>query len=160
MPEHPSPELVTNPELHLATVRAQVTGDEIRSLYDGAFPKIFGALGRAGIAPAAVPLGVMHGEPGATFDISVAVPVAEPFAGDGEVRGETIPEGPAARLLALGDYDGLGAAYGKLYSWIEEQGLVPTGLAWEEYLTEPAPGGDPSLNETAIWVQVSQPVEP
>lgn len=160
MSEQLTPELVTNPELHLASVRARVKLEEIRGLFDSAFPKIFAALGKAGIAPASAPLGVTHGEPGESFDMSVAVPVAVTFVGDGEVHGETIPEGRAARLLALGSYDGLGAAYGKLYAWIEEQGLVPTGLAWEEYLTEPEPDGDASKNETMLWVQVSQPVEP
>lgn len=160
MSEQPTPELVTNPELHLATVRARVRGDEIRSLFDRAFPMIFAALGKAGIAPAAAPLGVTHGEPGETFDMSVAVPVSAPFAGDGEVRPETIPEGRAARLVVRGDYSGLGPAYERLYAWIDEQGLAPTGLAWEEYLTEPTPNRDPSHNETALWVQVSQPVEP
>ncbi|MBL5975615.1 MAG: AraC family transcriptional regulator [Candidatus Leucobacter sulfamidivorax] len=152
----PSPEVVDNPELHLAVVRATVSGDKLPELFDRGFPLVFAALGRAGIAPVSAPLGVMHGEPTNEFDISVAVPVADPFAGDGEVRAETIPAGRAARLLVRGDYEGLGEAYGRLYGWIAAQGFVPTGLAWEEYLTEPEPGGDPAQNETMIWVQVAE----
>lgn len=148
--QFPVPEIVERPEQHLAVVRETVAFDAIPGLYDRAYPEIFGALGRAGIAPAAAPMGVMHGQPGAELDLSVAVPVAAPFAGDGMVSAETIPAGRAATLIVRGDYGLLAAAYEHLFAWIAEQGLTPTGLSWEQYLTEPEPGGDPAQNETLI----------
>lgn len=144
------PEVVERPAQHLAVVRQTVSFDAIPGLYDKAYPAIFGALARAGITPAAAPMGVMHRQPGPELDLSVAVPVAEPFAGDGEVSSETLPAGRAATLLVRGDYSLLAAAYEHLFGWIAEQGLTPTGLSWEQYLTEPAPGGDPAANETLI----------
>ena len=150
----PAPEIREVGEQHLAVVRDQVAFPDIPGLYDRAYPLIFGALAAAGIAPSAPPMGVTHGEPGDRLDLSVAVPVAEPFAASGEVVGETIPAGRAATLLVRGDYAQLGAAYEHLYTWIGTQGLAPSGIAWEQYLTEPQPGGDPALNETQLAVML------
>lgn len=148
--QFPDPQIVAQPERHLAVVRDTVAFDGIPALYDRAYPAIFGALGRAGIAPAAPPMGVVHGSPGDTLDLSVAVPVAEPFTGDGEVDSETLPARRAATLLVRGDYARLAAAYEHLFSWVATQGLTPAGVSWEQYLTEPKPGGDPSENKTLI----------
>ncbi|MCW2287795.1 GyrI-like domain-containing protein [Leucobacter luti] len=154
-PEFPAPELVEQPEIHLAVVRDTVAFDAIPSLYDRAYPLIFAALGSAGIQPSAPPMGVIHGAPGDTLDLSVAVPIAAPIAATGEVHGETLPASRAATLLVRGDYALLGSAYGYLYGWIAEQGHDVSGIAWEQYLTEPVPGGDPALNETLLAVYLA-----
>ncbi|WP_427868919.1 GyrI-like domain-containing protein [Leucobacter luti] len=146
-------------EQQLAVVRATVAAADMPALYDRAFPLLFGALGAAGVAPAAAPMGVVHGAPGETFDLSVAVPVgscagaeagSDASFASGEVTAETLPAGRAATLLVRGGYDRLGAAYEHLFSWVSAQGLTPAGLSFEQYLTEPEPGGDPALNETLI----------
>ena len=149
------PRVAELPEQHLAVVREVVTFDRIPGLYDRAYPLIFAALGAAGITPSAAAMGVVHGTPSDSLDLSVAVPVAEPFAGAGEVVGETIPAGRFATLLVRGDFSQIGPAYGRLYAWAAEQGLTTTGLASEQYLVEPKPGGDPEANETLLAVQLA-----
>ncbi|KTR85810.1 GyrI-like domain-containing protein [Leucobacter chromiiresistens] len=151
-----APEIETRPEVHLAVVRETVPFERIPELYDRAYPQIFAALDAAGIAPAAAPLGVMHGSPTAAgLDLSVAVPIPHPLAEPrGDVTGETLPAARTAVLLLRGDFSGLAAAYERLYAWIEAQGERAAGLAWEQYLTEPQPGGDPASNETLIGVQL------
>lgn len=158
MTEHafPTPEIRALPEQHLAVVRERVTFDRIRGLYDRAFPMIFAALRAAGLTPASAPMGVMHGDSSDALDLSVAVPVASPFAAAGEVTGETIPAGRAATLLVRGDYELIAPAYGALFAWIAEHGLTPSGTAWEQYLTEPQPGGDAAANETLIAVLLQE----
>lgn len=152
-----SPTLSERDAGHLAVVRETVHMDAIPGLYDRAFPQIFAALDSAGLAPSGAPLGVVHGEPGTTIDLSVAVPVAVPFTpdGDDEVHGETLPSGTVATLLVRGDYNGLTDAYAFLFEWIAEAGHTPSGVAWEQYLTEPEPGGDPALNETLLGVHLA-----
>lgn len=153
-----APEIVDRPEIHLAVVRATVAFSEIPALYDRAYPLIFGALAAAGIAPAAAPMGVVHGTPDDGLDLSVAVPVREPFSApaeaSAEVSAETIPASRTATLLVRGDYEQLSGAYQRIHAWIAEQGFEPTGVSWEQYLTEPKPGGDPSENETLVGVLV------
>lgn len=150
----PTPELVQLPEQHLAVVRATVAMDEIPALYDNGYPAIFAALARAGVQPVAAPMGVTHGEPGEKLDLGAAVPVAEPIVADGDVRPEVIPAGRAATLLVKGDYGQIPDAYAYLFSWIADQSLKLRGIAWEQYLTEPEPGGDPALNETLLGALV------
>ncbi|UBH06195.1 hypothetical protein K8P10_001706 [Leucobacter sp. Psy1] len=152
-----TPEIVRCPEQHLAVVRDRVPMSGIPNLFDRAFPAIFAAMETAGVKPAGPALGVTHGEPTETIDISAAVPLAAPFASvqstvdGGGVTAETLPEGRAATLFVRGDYAQLGDAYAHLHGWVAEQGLTPTDLSWEQYLTEPEPGGDPALNETRIY---------
>lgn len=151
------PEIEQRPEMHLAVVRETVPFHRIPELYDRAYPKIFAALEAAGVTPAAAAMGVMHGSPSADgLDLSVAVPILHPLAeSDGEVTTETLPSARTATLLLRGDFSGLSAAYEKLYAWISDQGEQPTDIAWEQYLTEPEPGGDPASNETLIGVQLA-----
>lgn len=148
------PEIDARPEMHLAVVRESVPFERIPELYDRAYPMLFRALAEAGISPAAAPMGVMHGSPTAAgLDLSVAVPIPRPYTGtDGEIATETIPAARTATMLMRGDFSGLSAAYERLYAWISDQGEHPSGIAWEQYLTEPEPGGDPELNETLIGV--------
>ncbi|QIM16521.1 GyrI-like domain-containing protein [Leucobacter insecticola] len=150
----PTPEIKEMPEMHLVVVREKVAMSDIPSLYDRAYPTIFGTLGAAGIAPVAPPMGVFHGEPGGVLDLSVAVPVAEPFADTVEVTGETLPAARVATMMVHGDFSHLAPAYEHLGRWVTEQGLEAAGIAWEQYLTEPKPGGDPALNETLIAVHL------
>lgn len=158
MTEHtlPTPEIRDLPEQHLAVVRERVAFDQIRDLYDRAYPLIFEALAAAGQTPASAPMGVTHGDLSDGLDLSVAVPVASPFASAGEVTGETIPAGRAATLLVRGDYELIAPAYGVLYAWIAEHGHTPSGVGWEQYLTEPQPGGDPAANETLLAVLLQE----
>lgn len=153
----PTPALIDYEAQELAAVRARVALDEIPALFDRAYPAIFAAIGRAGAQIAGAPMGVTRGEPGETLDLAAAVPVAEPFAADGEVLPERIPAGRVATLLVTGDYAQLADAYGHLFGWIAQQGLVPAGISWEQYLTEPEPGGDPALNETLLCALIDTP---
>ncbi|UOQ58519.1 GyrI-like domain-containing protein [Leucobacter allii] len=155
------PAIVEFSDIHLAVVRETVGFAEIPGLYDRAYPMLFSTLAAAGTAPAAAPMGVVHGGAGEALDLSVAVPLATGYvAGPGapaEVTAETIPGGRAARLLVRGDYSGIAAGYERLHAWLAELGETPDGLAWEQYLTEPEPGGDPAGNETLIAVRLRDP---
>lgn len=142
------------PERHLAVVRETVDVSSIRALYDRAFPALFAALSRHQIAPIAAPMGIIHGIPGDTLDLSVAIPVEEPFDGDGEVTAESLPAATVATMLLFGGYDRLTAAYGHLYGWLAENGLEAGDIAWEQYLSEPDSLGDPEANETLIGVHL------
>ncbi len=148
------PEIIQRPAIHTAAVRDTVALANIPAFYDRAYPLISRTLAAAGVSPSAAPMGITHGEPGELLDLSAAIPVADPFAATGEVIGETLPAGRTATLLVTGDYSQLADAYGYLYRWIGERSLTPSGLAWEQYLTEPHPDADPALNQTLLAVAI------
>lgn len=152
----PEPELVDLPARHLAVVRGTVSVEELASFYDRAFPQIFTALDAAGVVASDAPMAVTHGAPGASVDISVAVPLDADFPGaqDTTVTAETLPAARTVTLLVRGDYNLLADAFDHVLSWAQSRGLTPTGTSWEQYLTEPTPDGDPDANETLIGVLV------
>lgn len=152
--DFPTPELTERTEQHLAVVRETIPMDGIRDHYDRAFPLIFSTLGSVGVSPSGPAMAVTHGLPAETIDLSAAVPVESPIEVVGDVAPEVLPGGRAVTLLVRGSYDLIVAAYGHLFDWIAGQGLTPTGLAWEEYLTEPTPDGDPAANETLLGAYV------
>jgi effector-binding domain-containing protein len=55
-----------------------------------------------------------------------------------------------ARLVHQGGYDQLGAAWDRLRSWIDGQGLTPGRELWEVYVTEPSPDIDPATLRTEL----------
>jgi effector-binding domain-containing protein len=57
-------------------------------------------------------------------------------------------------MMLVGSYERLAEAYGHLYGWLAENGLEAGEIAWEQYLTEPEPNGDPELNETLIGIHL------
>lgn len=152
--QFPEPVLLQQPERHLAVVRQRVAFDGIPALFDRGFPAILAALSQAGVSPTDAPMGVTHGTPSDELDLSVAVPVDAPINPTGEVTPELLPGGTAATMLVRGDYALLASAYSYLFAWIEESGMTSIGIAWEQYLTMPEPGGDPALNETRIVILV------
>ena len=152
--DFPAPELAERPEQHLAVVRETVAMEDIPKLFDRAFPLILTTLGAAGISPSGPPMGVTHGMPDEKIDLAAAVPVDAPISADGEVTPETLPVGRTVTLMVRGGYDLITAAYEHLFDWITTEGLTPTGIVWEQYLTEPTPNGDPDANETLLGAHV------
>ena len=52
-----------------------------------------------------------------------------------------------------GGFDGLGASWARLGSWIESQGLSATDDRWEVYVTQPTPETDPQTLRTELnWL--------
>ncbi len=57
-------------------------------------------------------------------------------------------------MIMHGGYERLAAAYGYLYGWLAENGIEAGDIAWEQYLTEPRPDGDPDDNQTLIGIHL------
>ncbi|MFF3166410.1 GyrI-like domain-containing protein [Streptomyces sp. NPDC003273] len=55
----------------------------------------------------------------------------------------SLPGGRVARLTHFGSFDGLGASWERLGSWIQARGLSAGEDRWETYVTQPSPGMDP-----------------
>jgi GyrI-like small molecule binding domain len=66
--------------------------------------------------------------------------VSRRFDPVGEVVSSELPAGRAAHLVLAGPYDGLPAAWDRLFAWCEEQRLERAGINWQIYdEEEPAP---------------------
>ena len=136
---------VTLGPVPLAVVRHEgVSLDELRDLFDAAYPAIGGLFGSGDLVPAGPALAVYHGDPQESFDIEIGFPVVEPPAapitvGDLQVVGAVLPAGPALAATHLGSYDGLGEAWGRL---TRSTDVIPTGDWIEVYVSDPSSSAD------------------
>lgn len=72
-----------------------------------------------------------------TAEIEVAWPVAEPVKGTKEIKAYELPGGQMAHITHKGPYASCEPTYLRLFSWIEEKGLVISGPVREVYPNDP-----------------------
>ena len=103
------------------------------------FGLLMEGMGRAGAAPAGMPLIVYHGiiDEETDGDIEICVPVAELFETIGPVTSRTLEGGTMASTVHHGPYEEISAAYHTLTGWISEHGHEIVGPARETYLNDP-----------------------
>jgi effector-binding domain-containing protein len=53
-------------------------------------------------------------------------------------------------VVHAGGFDGLAAAWQRLFAWVGQHGMTPAGVFWEVYLTVPSPGMDPAGLRTEL----------
>lgn len=146
-------EITEEPARLVAVVRRVVPMAEIVTFYDNAYSEVAAALATAGHPPAGPALGWMHHD-----DNQEAIDIAAGFPAAGVEPGPLAPgievvEIPGGRALAAehqGSYDGLSEAWDALDKYRAAANLEARGDTIEEYLTEPAPDGDPALNRTRL----------
>jgi len=87
-----------------------------------------------------------------TIEAGLPVAALKPGAAAGsQVRGDTLPGGPAATTSHTGPYEGLSAAHAAMQQWIEAEGLKAAGAPWEVYVTDPADYPDPKDWKTDLF---------
>ncbi len=149
-PSEPRPELVDLPSVPTAVVAAVIAPDELVAFFDRSYGQIATVAAEQGIELGGAAFARYNGPPGERIDLEVGFPVERPVEGSGEVRAGTLPAGRVARVVHRGGFDGLGAAWAGLETWMGEQGLVPGPVLWEVYLTEPSPDMDPADLRTEL----------
>lgn len=144
--------LETEPDRLVAVLRETVAMDHLPEFYDRAYRAVGEAVAKAGGAVAGPALGWYHGGPSATVDVAAGLPVMGMSTGSigHGVQVVRIPGGSAVVAVHTGPYDGLPAAWEELERWRAENAGAGRGDFWEEYVTDPAPGGDPERTETRL----------
>ena len=85
-----------------------------------------------------------------TLDVGVPV-TGQHGTTDGDIKGATLPGGPAAFTTHVGPYDKLPEAVTALQQWITQQGLTASGGPWESYITDPGQYPDPKDWKTEVF---------
>ena len=152
MPEF---EIRSVPSQHIAAIKLRASMDAIGESMSRAFPKVFDAISKAGVAPAGPPLARYFSFGGPTIDFECAVPVATPFTGQGDVQPGQIGGDEAAHATHVGPYDTIGQTWGALMAWLEAQGHKPAGPGWESYVTDPSEELDPTKWVTEVYSPVA-----
>lgn len=102
-----------------------------------AYGAIMEYAGQLGVQPSGVPFVAYYNMDLEDLDMEIGFPFEQKLAGKGAIRAGEIPGGKAAVCLHVGPYDQLGAAYEALQKWIQANGYVPAGVAFEFYLNDP-----------------------
>jgi effector-binding domain-containing protein len=131
-------ELKTLPSLPALFIRTTTTMSKLGSLFEAAYQEILQHLERQGKFPAGPPFAHYYGMSADTFDIELGFPVSEDAEAGGGILSGPTPSGNAASCLYIGPYDEIESAYDALMKWVEENGLVLGGEAFEVYLDNPA----------------------
>lgn len=133
-----------------AAIRAEVPMDELRGVFDRAFPEVMRIVGEQGVAIAGPPFGFYPRMPTETVEVVVGFPVASPIAADGDVEPFELPGGRVVTGVHVGPYEELERTYGELTAWARGEGHQLRGAMWESYLSDPSAQPDPSTWQTRI----------
>jgi effector-binding domain-containing protein len=145
------PELVTIDAATTAVVRDMVRTAEFRDFFDASFQALGRTVAAQGVAVTGPAFGRYRGaEPGDALDIEVGFVTDRAVRSDGAVQAGALPGGRVARVVHTGAFDGLGASWERLRSWIAEQGLSAAEDRWEVYVTQPSPERDPRTLRTEL----------
>jgi effector-binding domain-containing protein len=114
-----------------------------------------------GLAPVGPPFVRYHAFGETETDVELGMPVAERATGEGRVKAGALPGGAAISTWHVGAHDRLGEAYGRLSTWLEENGREAASPGWEVYWwIDPGREPDPSSwPAPTLWrTELVQPV--
>ena len=141
-------ELAAQPVL---VVRRRVKQSDIAATLAEQLGRIFVYAQGAGAALAGQPYTrYIEWGPG-LLTIEIGLPIAAHVPGEGDIRADTLPAGPAAHTTHSGGYENLSEAHAAVQVWIEEKGLTQGAPPWEVYVTDPAEYPDPADWKTDLF---------
>lgn len=144
------PRIVETTEQHFAGLHLTVPREKIRTAMGPGIREVYAAVEAQGMGPAG-PWFTHHlKRPDAEFDFEICVPVRTPIAPAGRVRPGAWPAMRVARTVYRGEYEGLGAAWGKFTAWIAGEGLREAEDLWERYLIDPSCSQNPAAWRTEL----------
>ncbi len=128
---------------HTASIRAEVSSNDLADAMGNIFRAVKDALASQGIVPEGAPFARYHSF-GDTIDLEAGVMVSSPIMPIGDVKPSQLPAGPAAIAVHAGSYETLGATYAAMQTWLDASPHHPNGGPWELYITDPSAEPDPS----------------
>ena len=130
-------ELLDRPAQPALVVRTRTPASGLPQVIGQAYGAIMQHASQLGFQPSGAPFVAYYNMDMEDLDLEIGFPFEQKLAGKGNVLAGEIPGGKAAACLHVGPYDQLGAAYEALHKWMQANGHVPTGVAYEFYLNDP-----------------------
>ena len=91
---------------------------------------------------------------GHTMRAAAAMPVHAPLAGSGDIEPHILPGGRALTATHLGDYQGVGMAWQRVWDRARELGVEVRFGGWDVYANDPESVA-PAEIETRIYLPLS-----
>ncbi|SFJ59527.1 GyrI-like domain-containing protein [Cellulomonas sp. KH9] len=143
---------IDRPTVRIAAVRATVPAAELVAYFDRTYSTVGDVVRGQGWTLSGPALAWYRGMPADTVDVTGGFPVEGAPLGpvsDG-VEVMELPGGASLEATHTGPYDQLPAAWDRLEQERAALGVDGRGDFWEEYVTDPSPGGDPAANVTRL----------
>ncbi|MDX2192034.1 MAG: hypothetical protein NW201_01685 [Gemmatimonadales bacterium] len=150
------PEIVDVPAVPAAVIEIVVARTEMPRVMRPAIAELLGVLQAQGLRPSgprfAHHLEITH----EAFHFELGFPVEGTVTPAGRVRPGMLPAARIGRAVYTGPYPGLHAAWEAFDDALTADGWTLAPQVWEEYLTGPEGGGDPSTFRTRFNRPVSR----
>ncbi len=130
-------ELLDRPSQPALVIRTRAPVESLPPVLGQAWGAIIEYAGQLGIHPSGGPFVAYYNMDMQDLDMEIGFPFGEKAVGKGDILAGEIPGGKAAAYLHVGPYDQLGVAYETLQQWMQTNGYMPTGVAYEFYLNSP-----------------------
>ncbi|MFG2330937.1 GyrI-like domain-containing protein [Streptomyces sp. NPDC048604] len=151
-PSVPEPAVVLLDPETTAVVRGVVPMDGLRDFFDTSFGALARTVAAQEVDVLGPAFGLYHGAFGDPVDLEVGFVTGRAVRPEAGVVPGSLPGGRAARLTHVGSFDGLGASWERLGSWMRARGLTAGEDRWETYVTQPSPDMDPDdLRTELTW---------
>ncbi len=138
------------PLQHTLVIRRRVAPEQIGDALGELLPTVFGYAQEIGAPLAGQPL-VRYLELGmGSMLIEAGMPVETACPGRDEIVASTVGGHRVATTIHVGAYDRLSETYREIESWMDREGMRPTGAPWEQYLTDPTETPDVAAWRTAV----------
>lgn len=131
-------ELQEHPVRPILSIRFRSPVQDLPTHFGRVWGSLMEYLGTLGEYPTGAPFAVYYNMDMQDLDIEAGFPVARPLPGRGEIQPSEIPGGMFAVCHYTGPYDQVGPAYEELTQFVQQQGYIPSGVAYEWYLNDPA----------------------
>jgi len=140
--------IVTVDRQPTVVVKARVPFAEIPQAQRAARAKVAAAL--PSLDTGALGMGCTRWLPpqGGALPMEMGTIVARAIEARGEIVPSELPAGRAVHSVMVGPFDGMGAAWQKLFDWVQAEKLKPAGINWEVYGPTPS---DPAQQETYLY---------
>jgi len=120
------------------SIRARTPVQNLPQVLGKAYASIITYLNEIGIPPSGAPYVGYFNMDMQDLDIECGLPVAQPAAGNNELKPSEIPAGKQVSCLYTGPYNKIEPAYNAIMDWIPANGHISTGVCYEFYLNDPA----------------------
>ncbi len=142
-------------------VRKTVQFADMSAFYAESFGAIMEAVGTQKLEMDGMPCGIYYqwDEEAGTADMAAAIPVkgGKP-APSGKIQPVEVPKGQCLTIDYFGDYEGVGEAHYAMDDYFNDNGLEPSQLVLEEYITDPATQPDTSKWLTRVHYFLGSPI--
>ena len=137
MPRITKFEILHKTEQPTISIRAKTSVNKMPQLIGESYGKMEAYLKEAGEYMSDIPYVAYFNMDMQNLDVEIGFPVPKVLPGKDDIKAGTIPESRVVFCMYRGAYTDMEPTYSEMAKWITENGLTPTGTAYEYYYNSP-----------------------